>query len=123
MGHFWYIGAFTAGALVFSWPMTIFIVSAAVLMINQLWDPSGKQRLMVILYILVIATMGLTAWSHFNAVLSSLAQCAALGATLIMISDSILAWNKFKTPFKSAEGIILFTYYTGQYLIAYSAFY
>jgi len=121
IGHFWYIGAFTAGVLVFSWPLTILIVLAAVFMISQLWASSGKLRLPVMIYILVITTMGLTAWSHFSAVLSTLAQAAAWGATLFMISDSTLAWNRFKTPFKSAEGIILATYYAGQYLIAYSA--
>lgn len=123
IGHFWYIGAFTSGPLIFSWPMTVFIVLAAGYIISQLWKPSGKLRLPVTIYICIFATMGLTAWSHFNAVLSSLAQFAALGATLFMISDSVLAWNRFKTPFKSAEGIILLTYYTGQYLIAYSAMY
>ncbi len=121
IGHFWYIGAFTAGALVFSWPLTIFIVLAAVFMMSQLWASSGKLHLPVMIYILVITAMGLTAWSHFNAVLSPLAQAAAWGATLFMISDSTLAWNRFNTPFKSAEGIILATYYAGQYLIAVSA--
>ncbi|MCH7764543.1 MAG: lysoplasmalogenase [Candidatus Marinimicrobia bacterium] len=122
-GHFWYIGAFTIGTLVFSWPTTLFIALTAVLMITQLWESSEKLRIPVLIYILVISTMVVTAWSHFYSVLTPLSQVAALGATLFMISDSILAWNRFKTPFKSAEGIILLTYYTGQYLIAHSAFF
>jgi uncharacterized membrane protein YhhN len=121
IGHFWYIGAFTAGVLVFSFSLTIFIVLAAVFIMSTLWASSGKLRLPVMIYILVISTMGLTAWSHYNAVLSPLAQAAAWGATLFMISDSTLAWNRFNKPFKSAEGIILATYYSGQYLIAVSA--
>jgi uncharacterized membrane protein YhhN len=121
MGHFWYIGAFTSGALLFSWPMTVFIILAAGYIISQLWKPSGKLRLPISIYICVIATMGLTAWSHFNAVLSPFAQAAAWGATLFIFSDSVLTWNRFKTPFKYADGFILLTYYTGQCLIAYSA--
>ncbi len=120
-GHLCYITAFTKGTLVFSLPVTLFIALAAVLIITQLWESSGKLRIPVLIYILVISTMVLTAWSHFISVLTPLSQIAALGATLFMISDSVLAWNKFKTPFKSAEGITLSTYYVGQYLIAISA--
>jgi hypothetical protein len=38
-----------------------------------------------------------------------------------MISDGVLGWNKFKNPFHLAEGIILITYYSGQWMIFYSA--
>lgn len=122
IGHFWYIGAFTTEVLVYSSPTILVIVLTAVFMITQLWNSSGKLRVPILIYIIVISAMVFTAWSHFYSVLTPLSQVAALGATLFMISDSILAWNRFKTPFKSAEGIILLTYYTGQYLIAHSAF-
>ena len=121
IGHFWYIGAFISGPLIFSWSMTIFIILTAGYIISQLWKPTGKLRLPVTIYICIIAIMGLTAWSHYTASLTSVAQYAALGATLFMMSDSLLAWSKFKSPFKYADGFILLTYYTGQCLIAYSA--
>jgi uncharacterized membrane protein YhhN len=43
-----------------------------------------------------------------------------MGASLFMISDGVLGWNKFKNPFNLAEGIILITYYSGQWMIFYS---
>ena len=43
-----------------------------------------------------------------------------IGAVLFMISDAVLALNKFKKPFFSAEMIILSTYFTAQLLLALS---
>jgi uncharacterized membrane protein YhhN len=37
-----------------------------------------------------------------------------------MISDAVLAMNKFRKPFVSAELIILTTYFTAQWLLAVS---
>ena len=48
------------------------------------------------------------------------ALAAAVGATLFMVSDTALAANKFRTPFRSAELLILGTYYTAIWLIALS---
>jgi uncharacterized membrane protein YhhN len=42
----------------------------------------------------------------------------AVGAILFLISDSVLAVNKFKTPVPYRDFIVWSTYYTGQYGIA-----
>ena len=39
---------------------------------------------------------------------------AVWGATLFMLSDALLAWNRFKVKFISAQLFILGTYYTAQ---------
>jgi alkenylglycerophosphocholine/alkenylglycerophosphoethanolamine hydrolase len=45
---------------------------------------------------------------------------AAVGALLFVASDSALAWNRFKSEFKSAQAVILATYFAAQWLIALS---
>lgn len=45
---------------------------------------------------------------------------AALGASLFIISDTILAINKFCTPIPYEAPLIMFTYYGAQMLIAFS---
>jgi len=42
------------------------------------------------------------------------------GAVLFLISDGILAVNRFLRPFRAAQAIILSTYFVAQWLIALS---
>jgi hypothetical protein len=44
----------------------------------------------------------------------------AIGSILFVISDTNIALNKFKKPYKSAEAIILSTYYVSIWLISFS---
>src|SRR5947209_5719242 len=53
-------------------------------------------------------------------ILFSLAGDAFLGAVLFIISDSFLAVDRFKRHFRSAQLLILTTYFTAQWLIALS---
>lgn len=45
---------------------------------------------------------------------------AAAGATLFMVSDAVLALNRFRTPFRLAQAAIMSTYVAAQLLIALS---
>jgi len=45
---------------------------------------------------------------------------AAAGALLFLISDGVLAVNRFRRPFRAAQAVILGTYFIGQGLIALS---
>lgn len=46
---------------------------------------------------------------------------AAIGAVLFLISDTILALDRFLTPFEASHAVILATYYPAQYFVALSA--
>ena len=78
---------------------------------------SGDSALIlpVIAYVIVISLM---LWS---AILTG-NKLAALGSFLFVISDSILAWNKFIDSFGLAEPLIMITYYGAQFLIATSLY-
>ena len=45
---------------------------------------------------------------------------AACGAILFLISDALLAWNRFRMKFKSAQFLIMGTYCVAQWVLAMS---
>jgi len=51
---------------------------------------------------------------------TSAARFAAIGALLFVLSDGLLALNRFYAPLRLAPLLILVPYYTGQWLIASS---
>lgn len=67
----------------------------------------------VLLYITVISLMMWSAIMTGN-------KWAMIGSITFGISDSILSWNMFVTPFASADTLVMITYYAAQFCIAYS---
>lgn len=77
----------------------------------------------------VIATMGHQSWvrTDTTSVSSASRNRAFLGAMLFMLSDSILAWNKFRDPtglkrpdIPHAKLWVMITYYAAQVFIGLS---
>lgn len=82
----------------------------------------GLEKMMTpvaiyMLFILLMAWASLNLWWDTG---QTFAVFAAIGATLFVISDSLLAWNRFRTSRASYRAIILGTYFVAQFLIAYS---
>ncbi len=77
-----------------------------------LWPHLGPMQLPVALYISVIASMMVASLHRERLNLIVIA-----GAIAFVISDSILALNKFHSPFVWARYAIMGTYYLAQYLI------
>lgn len=71
-------------------------------------------------YIVVILTMAWQAWDQWDQVRTRWALLAFTGAVLFVISDSILALNKFGEPFLTARALTLGTYFAAQWLISNS---
>jgi uncharacterized membrane protein YhhN len=89
-------------------------------MFFQLYPTLEKLKIPVLVYIFMIAGMGITSFGRLEALQTFPTLIGAIGASLFMISDGVLGWNKFKIPFYLAEAIILITYYSGQWMIFYS---
>jgi uncharacterized membrane protein YhhN len=70
-----------------------------------------------VIYLLVIETMGLTAWLRREYQSLNAYLLTFLGAILFIISDSTIAFNKFVQPFDYANVVIMVTYILGQFLI------
>ena len=78
------------------------------------------MKIPIIIYISIIAIMGWMAIERLNSIPTLGTFLAAIGAVLFMMSDAVLALNKFRKPFVSAELIVLTTYFTAQWLLAIS---
>jgi uncharacterized membrane protein YhhN len=84
----------------------------------------GRMAAPVLLYFVVILTMVNRALSTFFGTYFSPTQAwlIAIGAILFLLSDLLLAVNRFRRPFR-AEPYGLYLYYGGQLLIALSPSY
>ena len=63
------------------------------------------------------------AWAALNRWLATEQPAAVLafsGALFFLLSDSLLAWDRFKTKFHKARFYVLTTYFMAQWLIAFS---
>lgn len=77
----------------------------------------GNLLVPVVIYILVILTMVVTAWLRKGLVPKLSHNLVFIGALLFMISDSVLALNKFYQALPYAHIIIMSTYALAQYCI------
>lgn len=119
--HVFYIAAFTyesGGALSF-WTLIPFLLYGC-LMLRVLWPHLGKLKLPVLIYMAAILAMGWTAAGRRLLTEQRGSLLAFLGAILFIASDSALALDKFRGRFRSAQLLILSTYFTAQWLIALS---
>ncbi|HCI28969.1 MAG TPA: lysoplasmalogenase [Fervidobacterium sp.] len=72
----------------------------------------GKDKIPVLVYLIAICTM---LWSTIPSMSS-----ATAGALLFVISDSLLAYDKYVGRIKNRDFLVLSTYFIGQFLIAWS---
>jgi uncharacterized membrane protein YhhN len=80
-------------------------------------DGLGEMLIPVAVYMIVILTMASTAYIRKNMVNTLSYKLVFMGAIFFMISDSILALNKFYQPIPWSNMSIIITYAIAQYLI------
>lgn len=72
--------------------------------------PAGPERIGASCYAVIISTMLMTG-------LLQRSSLYALGATLFVFSDFVLAWNRFVEPVPYRNYIVLISYYAAQWLL------
>lgn len=119
LAHLAYLAAFVRARRLAARP-AVFVVYAAVagLILAQLWPGvPGPLRLPVVAYVLCLASMAAQA-----AVLWRLGATRglvlALGGALFLLSDALLATNKFAGPLPLATLWVLASYWLAQWCIA-----
>ncbi len=120
IAHLFYIAAFASeiSALIW-WPLVPAVIYGIV--IYTVLAPSlGKLKLPVLIYVVGILIMAWLAWERWSQTGQSGALLASVGAVLFVISDTILAINRFRGTFKPARALNLTTYFAAQWLIASS---
>src|SRR5207253_7591702 len=91
-------------------------------MLAYLWPHLGKDRLPVLVYVAVIVAMGWRAAARALApgIPESSGTLAFAGAVVFMVSDGVLATERFARAFAAADAVVMITYYAAQILIALS---
>jgi uncharacterized membrane protein YhhN len=121
IAHLFYIAAFTLEGM-----HRVSVISGLLLlayggwMLRLLFPYLGKMKAPVIIYMLVILLMVWQASNRWVSLGTVAGMLAFAGACLFAASDSALALNRFRRAFRSAQFLILTTYFAAQWLIALS---
>lgn len=126
VAHCCYVAAFAAaGVGAGPGPALALAVLAVVAggMLHRLWPHVGGLGAPVVAYAAVLATMTWTAIARaaLPATPEPSGTLAAAGAVAFLVSDGVLAEDRFARPFTAAHGVVMVTYYLAQALIAASA--
>lgn len=122
LAHLCYLRAFSIevpfGAGLLLW---LPFFAAGGMVVALVW-PGLKPALRgpVVVYVIVIAAMAGQATGRWYASGSAVALAAAVGAGLFVVSDAVLAIDRFRWPFRAARAVTLSTYWAAQLLIAIS---
>lgn len=97
--------------------ITLLLIIYASGLFYPLKDGLGEMLIPVVVYMLVILTMAVTAFLRKSQVSQLSYNLVLIGAICFMLSDSILALNKFYQPIPWSNISIMITYALAQYLI------
>ncbi len=126
LAHLAYIRAFCVPVRFAARPLWFVAYGiVAALLLSQLWHgvPAGL-RVAVVAYVLCLASMAAQAAVGWRSTAGTSderwARRAAIGGLLFMLSDTLLAFNKFDAPLPFASLWILASYWLAQWCIANS---
>ncbi len=118
--HISYIAAFTSQHPTGVWSWLVLLIIAAyagffywIFRHQMSADRRSYLPIAIGVYCAALTLMVWRALMHGNPV-------ASAGGLLFLISDSLLGWNRFVSPFRWAEIAIMSTYVAAQYLLALS---
>ncbi len=126
LGHLCFLGAFLGDSR-FASPPPLLLVSLGFGAFNLwlLWDSiSATLRVPVIVYVVVLASMAGQALVRARVFVlradpqAHAATLAAAGALVFMLSDCLLAWNRFHGAIPLSSLWVLSTYYLAMWWIA-----
>jgi uncharacterized membrane protein YhhN len=123
VGHVFYICAFASGsdaALTREPLVLVGLLAAGGSVVVWLWPTLGRFKRPVVVYVVAIVAMAWQATARFLESGDPAAGLACAGALLFVVSDSALAVNRFRLPFRAADAVVLGTYFAAQLLIASS---
>lgn len=100
------------------WPVSlIFLIGYTYLILRILVPSLGELLLPVMVYVAVILTMAFLALNRYRQVPGRSFYYVAIGALLFVLSDSILALNRFHSPLPHAGFLIMSTYSMAQFAL------
>jgi sterol desaturase/sphingolipid hydroxylase (fatty acid hydroxylase superfamily)/uncharacterized membrane protein YhhN len=123
IAHLFYIALFKRGASWFPrrWALVVTLGVGTAMYAFLFPGLNAVLRGAVAAYVVVIALMAAQALGRAAVLKDRASMCVAIGAVFFMVSDSLLATNKFAMPLPMAQFWVLATYYVAQILIACNA--
>jgi len=119
--HIIYIIAFMQGRTrQYKLILLIPFVIIGIIIFSLLSAHLGNLKIPVLVYIVVILIMGWQATDRWRFYRDQAALIAFVGAMLFILSDTILALNRFRAAFELSRLLTLSTYFTAQWFIACS---
>ncbi len=122
VGHLCYIAAFSSGGADLKPLRLIPFLALGIGIMSFLWSGLGDLRVPVVVYVAVILTMGWRAAARvgYAGELPRGQWAGLIGAVSFIVSDSLIAFNKFNAPIPFEHLFIMLTYWAGQLGIAVS---
>ena len=126
IAHVLYATAFAGGssARAKAAAMLAYAALSTLILVGLLPNVPSALKLPVLAYVAVLATMAslaaARAWSLRNTSIETAgpARIAAIGGGLFVVSDALLAWDRFGTGIPAAIVWVLASYYAAQWCIA-----
>ena len=112
IAHIFYIFAFISYRGLFLKPLPLIILLViGTSVYAMLFDGLGELKIPVALYVVCLVVMCWQAIGLYDRYQNRRFRFVMVGSFLFLISDAILALNKFKFPFDTAEIFVLVTYW------------
>lgn len=103
-----------------AWPFALYAVVAG-LVLSQLWPTlPGELRVPVVVYVVVLAAMAAQALAVWVRRRDAASLFGAWGGACFVLSDALLAWDRFVAPFAAAAFAVLASYWLAQWGLARS---
>jgi uncharacterized membrane protein YhhN len=96
------------------------LLAVAAGIVRVLWAGLGRLRVPVLVYVAAIMGMAWLACVRWRAGVAVGAGLAAVGALTFVLSDALLALDRFRRPFRHSRAWVLASYYAAQALLALS---
>ena len=120
--HIAYLVAFTRDtpfpARLSAWSLFLLFAASCYFFLFS-WLPSALQ-IPVAVYAVLLVSMAAQAMGRYLKLRTASTQFAAIGGLLFVLSDSLLAFDRFYKPLPLAPLLVLLPYYAAQWLIASS---
>lgn len=112
IAHIFYIFAFISYRGLFLKPLPLIVLLLiGTSVYAMLFDGLGELKIPVALYVVCLVVMCWQAIGLYDRYQNRRFRFVMVGSFLFLISDAILALNKFKFPFDTAEIFVLVTYW------------
>ncbi len=124
LAHLCYLRAFSSDTRWFGKPAALIgFIAVGAVNLTILWPGMPAElQVPVVIYVGFLIMMTSQAVSRFLTLKTAGSGFAAFGGILFLLSDTLIAYDKFHHHLIAAQACILVTYYAATWLIAKSAF-